>query len=209
LAQKGNAEVPKYIAGYFKKQNCLLIHLSTDYLFDGRGGPYAEEATPDPINFYGETKLRGEESIVNSGCEYIIVRTNQIYGNLPDGPSRLIRWVLKGKNERIRAAQDQYNNSTWAGNLADCIIELLKGAFRGVINIGGPDYLSRYDFAVKGAGVFGFENGNIIKGLMGDLELAASRPLKAGLTIAKMREILRTAPVSVLDGLKKVRDGAF
>jgi dTDP-4-dehydrorhamnose reductase len=208
-ARKINTEAPAVLADHCAKRKSLLIHLSTDYLFDGRAGPYSEESVPDPINYYGRTKLWAEEAIVSSGCDNIIVRTNHIYGNLPDGPSRLVRWVLGAQKQRIRAANDQYNNSTWAGYLADCIVEMVAGGFRGVINIGGPDYLSRYEFALKGAEVFGFDSRNIVAVSMARLGMAAPRPLKAGLTIDKMKKIFNTDPVSVFDGLTKVRDGAL
>ncbi len=209
LAMKLNTEASAIMAEHCKKRDCLLIHLSTDYLFDGKVGPYSEESIPNPINYYGQTKLWAEEAIIASGCDYIIVRTNHIYGNLPDGPSRLVRWVLQAETQQIKAAGDQYNNSTWAGNLADCIIELVDGDFRGVINVGGPDYLSRYEFAVRGAEIFGFGSDNIVKSRIAELGMTAPRPLKAGLTINKMKKIFKTAPVSVLDGLKNVHDGAL
>jgi dTDP-4-dehydrorhamnose reductase len=209
LAMKLNTEASAIMAEHCKKRDRLLIHLSTDYIFDGKAGPYSEESIPNPINYYGQTKLWAEEAIVSSGCDYIIVRTNHIYGNLPDGPSRLVRWVLQAETQRIKAAGDQYNNSTWAGNLADCIIELVDGDFRGVVNVGGPDYLSRYEFAIRGAEIFGFGSDNIIKARIDELGMTAPRPLKAGLTIAKMKKIFKTAPVSVLDGLKNAHDGTL
>jgi len=206
-AYKINTEAVAVMADFCKKHKRLLIHLSTDYLFDGQNGPYSEEASSNPINYYGETKLEAEIAIRSSGCAYIIVRTNHIYGNLPDGPSRLVRWLLE--NSEIKAASDQYNNSIWAGSLADSVIELMEMDFRGVVNIGGPDYLSRYEFAMEGAEVFGIDKKRVVKSSIKKLGLVAPRPLMAGLIIDKMKQILKTAPVSVVDGLKKVRDGAL
>ncbi|HBC45945.1 MAG TPA: hypothetical protein DCZ43_02755 [candidate division Zixibacteria bacterium] len=206
-AYKINTEAVAVMADFCKKHKRLLIHLSTDYLFDGQNGPYSEEASSNPINYYGETKLEAEIAIRSSGCAYIIVRTNHIYGNLPDGPSRLVRWLLE--NSEIKAASDQYNNSIWAGSLADSVIELMEMDFRGVVNIGGPDYLSRYEFAMEGAEVFGIDKKRVVKSSIKKLGLVAPRPLRAGLIIDKMKQILKTAPVSVVDGLKKVRDGAL
>lgn len=206
-AYKINTEAVAVMADFCKKHKRLLIHLSTDYLFDGQNGPYSEEASSNPINYYGETKLEAEIAIRSSGCAYIIVRTNHIYGNLPDGPSRLVRWLLE--NSEIKAASDQYNNSIWAGSLADSVIELMEMDFRSVVNIGGPDYLSRYEFAMEGAEVFGIDKKRVVKSSIKKLGLVAPRPLRAGLIIDKMKQILKTAPVSVVDGLKKVRDGAL
>jgi dTDP-4-dehydrorhamnose reductase len=207
LAFAVNTQTVMIMAEFCKKHNRLLIHLSTDYIFDGKAGPYAEDAIPNPINYYGVTKREAEEAIVNSGCPHIIVRTNHLYGNLASGPSNLVRWLLGAKDKEIIAADDQFNNATWAGNLADAIIELMESDFRGVINIGGPNYLSRYDFAILGTEIFGIDQSHIIGTSISRLGLKATRPLRAGLTIDKMKTILRTAPTSVLDGLKKVRDG--
>ncbi len=208
-AHRINTEAVETMAGFCNEHNRLFIHLSTDYIFDGKSGPYSEDATPNPINYYGLTKSDAEKAIINSSCQHLIVRTNHIYGNLPSSPSKLVNWLLQAKTGNIQAADDQYNNSTWAGNLADAIIELMDMNFRGVINIGGRDYLSRYDFAIKGAGILGYESSHVIKTSINKLGLKAPRPLKAGLTINKMRLILRTQPIGVLEGLKKVGDGAY
>jgi dTDP-4-dehydrorhamnose reductase len=207
LASAINTQAVSVMAEFCKKHQRLLIHISTDYLFDGKAGPYAEEATPNPINYYGVTKYEAEEAIAASGCPHIIVRTNHLYGNQASGPSNLVRWLLGARDKEIIAADDQYNNATWAGNLADCIIELMESDFRGVINIGGPDYLSRYEFAMAGSELFGIDQSHIVGTSIARLGLKATRPLKAGLIIDKMTKILTTTPISVLDGLKKVRDG--
>jgi dTDP-4-dehydrorhamnose reductase len=209
LARKINTDPVKVIATFCLKSGCLLIHISTDYLFDGAAGPYDEDAEPNPINSYGRTKLQAEKAVIESGCRHIIVRTNHIYGNLPQGPSKLIRWLLNAKHDSrdILAASDQFNNPTWAGNLADAVIELAGSEYQGIINIGGPDYLSRYAFALIASDIFEIEKHYIKKITLAQTRMAAPRPLLAGLTINRMKSLLRTGPVGILDGLKKVRDG--
>lgn len=205
-ARRINVEFVEGIAGICERRDRLLIHISTDYLFDGNSGPYPEEAVPNPINNYGQTKLLAEEAIVSSGCQHIIVRTNHLYGNTGAGPSKLLAWLYGAREHEINAAGDQYNNPTWAGNLADAIIEMMEIDFRGVINIGGSDYLSRYEFALLGADVFGLEKRNIKRVAISGLGMTAPRPLKAGLIIDRMKMLLKTPPVSVIDGLTIVRD---
>ena len=194
------------LAGICKKRDRLLIHISTDYLFDGESGPYPEDADPNPINYYGQTKLLAEQAIVSSGCQHIIVRTNHLYGNHNSEKSKLIAWLLGAREHEINAAGDQCNNPTWAGNLADAIVELVATVFRGVINIGGPDYISRYEFALTGADLFGLDKGNIKKVSISDMSMAARRPLRAGLKIDKMKKLLKTPSMSVLEGLTVVRN---
>ncbi len=204
-AHRINVEFVEEIAGICRKSDRLLIHISTDYLFDGGCGPYPEDAVSNPINYYGRTKLLAEQAILSSGCQHIIVRTNHLYGNAGTGPSKLLAWRYGAREHEIKAAGDQYNNPTWAGNLADAIIEMMEIDFRGVINVGGPDYLSRYDFALLGADVFGLDKRNIKRVSISGLGMTARRPLKAGLKIDKMKKLLKTSPVGVLDGLTIVR----
>jgi dTDP-4-dehydrorhamnose reductase len=208
-AHQINTEVAALLARRCRESGSLLIHISTDYIFDGLAGPYAEDAPTHPINYYGATKLEAEKAVQDSGCEHIIVRTNHLYGNLLQGPSKLIRWLLSAKEKAISAAADQYNNPTWAGNLADVIVELIECDFRGIINVGGPDYLSRYKFAIQAARIFSID-GALIKNVpFEQLNMVAPRPLRAGLTIDRMGHILRTKAVGVLEGLEKVRAGAL
>ncbi len=205
-AHRINVEFVEDIAHICKKRDRLLIQISTDYLFDGQSGPYPEDAVPNPINYYGQTKLMAEQAIVSSGCQHIIARTNHLYGRTGSNPSKLLGWLYGARTQEINAAGDQYNNPTWAGNLAEAIIEMIETGFRGVMNIGGPDYLSRYDFALVGAEVFGLDKRNINKVSISGLGMAAPRPLKAGLIIDKMKKLLKTPPVGVLEGLTMVRN---
>lgn len=208
-ALKINVEAARVMAAHARKNDIILIHISTDYLFDGLSGPYSEDAAPNPINFYGRTKLLAEEAIRESGCKYTIVRTNHLYGNLPDGPSKQIKWLLQAadRNEPILAATDLSNNPTWSGNLADAIVELLESDIRGVINLGGSDYLSRYEFALAAADILGLDRGRIRKASKAELNMLAARPSKAGLKIDLMKSVLRTRATGVSEGLKKVHAG--
>ncbi len=211
LARLINTEAVSQMANFSAAKRRFLIHISTDYIFDGKAGPYPEDAAPNPINFYGRTKLEAEETVSTSGCEHVIIRTNHVFGNLPDGPSKLLRWLLDAGPEgrKIMAASDQYNNSTWAGNLADAICEVIESSFRGVINVGGADYLSRYEFALLGAAILGIERDLVVKTALDTLEMDAPRPLRAGLALDKMKRTLKTSPLGVAAGLALARDGAL
>jgi len=205
-----NADAVAVMAERCRNSGAILIHLSTDYIFDGAAGPYAEDAKPCPINFYGVTKLESENMIAHSGCNHVIVRTNHLYGNGPGGPSRLIRSVLDNAQERkeVLALDDQFSNPTWAGNLADAIAKMIEIDFRGIINVGGADYVNRYDFALIAADIFGIDK-SLIKGVsLGAMKLGANRPLLAGLKVDKMRNDLGIEPIGLKDGLRKVYEEA-
>jgi dTDP-4-dehydrorhamnose reductase len=204
-----NAEAVRYLAAYCKDRGILLIQISTDYIFDGVDGPFLENSIPNPINHYGRSKLEAEEIIQQSGCDYIIARTVHIYGNLPDSPSKQVAWLLSARDSgrEISGAVDQFSNPTWAGNLADALIELMYSDIRGIIHIGGGDYLSRYDFAVEGSKLLGIDSNLIKKTTLEKLKLTAPRPLRAGLNVEKMKLLLKTQPMSIREGLIKVQAG--
>jgi dTDP-4-dehydrorhamnose reductase len=208
-ARRINVDAVAAMADYCRRENALLLHISTDYVFDGSSGPYSENARPAPINHYGLTKLEAEKSVLSSGCRHIIVRTNHIYGNGPGGPSKLIRWIIDAGKEgrKILAARDQFNNPTYAGNLADGIAALMESRFVGVINIAGADYVSRLEFALVAAEIFGVSDDNIESVALEELKMAAPRPLRAGLTTGSMKQILNIEPVGIRDGLRQVYDG--
>jgi dTDP-4-dehydrorhamnose reductase len=205
-----NFEAVSCLAEYCEVSSALLIQISTDYVFDGQAGPYDENDSPNPINYYGRTKLAAEKIIQDSECEYIIARAVHVYGNLPDAPSKQLAWLLAARDSRseIKGATDQFSNPTWAGNLADAIVELTKSSIRGIIHIGGSDYLSRYDFAVEASKVLGIDSKLIRKTTLNELNLIARRPLKAGLKIEKMKSLMTTLPTGVRDGIIEVQSGA-
>lgn len=210
MASAINFEAVSGLAEYCEVTGALLIQISTDYVFDGQAGPYDETDSANPINFYGRTKLAAEKIIQDSECEYIIARAVHVYGNLPDAPSKQLAWLLAARESgsEIMGATDQFSNPTWAGNLADAIIELSISGIRGIIHIGGNDYLSRYDFALEAAKVLGIDNNLIKKTTLKKLNLIARRPLKAGLKIEKMKSLMTTRPLGVRDGITKVQSGA-
>ena len=205
-----NFEAVTTLTEYCENTGALLLHISTDYIFKGDSGPYNENDAPHPINFYGRTKLAAERIIQDSECEYIIVRTVHVYGNLPESPSKQIAWLLAAHETggKIIGAVDQFSNPTWAGNLADSIVELMVSDYRGTIHIGGPDYVSRYEFALEGAKILGIDSDIIKEAKIAELDLSAPRPLKAGLKIEKMKKLLKTSPIGIKEGLIKVKSGA-
>lgn len=119
LAMKVNAEAPAVLAEEAQRCNALLIHYSTDYVFDGRkDGPYVEDDAPAPLNAYGRSKLAGEQAITEAGCDYLIFRTSWVYSHRGSNFVHTIRRLARERNE-LSIVGDQVGTPTWARHIAD------------------------------------------------------------------------------------------
>ncbi|HEX9917404.1 MAG TPA: dTDP-4-dehydrorhamnose reductase [candidate division Zixibacteria bacterium] len=194
LAWSVNVDGVKNIVEVCEKLKIDLIHFSTDYVFDGKNGPYSEEDKTDPINFYGKTKLESEKIIEESHINFTIIRTNVLYGCGEKVKSNFFLWVLENlkKNGKIKVVNDQYNNPTLAFNLAEIVKEAVDRNLFGLYHIGGADWLSRFEFAQKVALSFGFDRDKIKPIQTSDLKQTAPRPLKGGLKIDKAKKVFKT-----------------
>jgi len=193
----------KNLVNFCKKKKIKLIHLSTDYIFNGEKGPYAEDDPPDPVNFYGETKLESEKIIKDGGIDFLIIRTNVLYGLGDKVKPNFLLWLLDklSQNEKIKIVTDQFNNPTLADNLSSCILEMTKKNVSGIYHIAGSEYLSRYDFASKVANKFNFDKNNILPTKTELLQQEAKRPYRGGLKIDKAESILETKLLNVNQAL--------
>nr|MDO8100823.1 dTDP-4-dehydrorhamnose reductase [Candidatus Njordarchaeota archaeon] len=206
-AWKVNAEGAKNVAEACSKSDIYMIHLSTSYIFDGKKGQYNEEAIPSPINHYGYTKLKGEEFVKNSGCEFCIVRTDVVFGwERPHRPN-FAMWVIRSleKKEQIKIATDQYNSPTLNTSLADMIIETARKKLEGVINLAGSTRISRLDFANKICEVFSMDKKLIRPVKSDEMDLKARRPRDSSLNVKKAQMILSDKPISIDDALKTLK----
>lgn len=187
LAQQLNVEGTRNVAGACRAFGAKLVYLSTDYVFDGRDGPYAEDATPHPLSVYGNTKLAGEE-VVRELPTALIVRTTVVYGIHPTRKSFPV-WLAEelhaGRAAHI--VDDQWSTPTFADQLVQAIAFLLERNAVGVWNVGDATYCNRYDFAVQIATLFGLDASRIIRTSTAALRQAAVRPLRGGLRMDKLR----------------------
>jgi dTDP-4-dehydrorhamnose reductase len=185
-----------------------LVHLSTDYIFDGGKGPYSEDDPTHPVSFYGQTKLESENVIRQSGIDFLIVRTNVLYGFGKKVKKNFLLWLLEklSAGEKIKIVTDQFNNPTLADNLSLCILEMVERNVSGIFHIGGTEYLSRYDFALKVAERFGFDKADISGTKTESLKQKAKRPMRGGLKTEKAQRILKTMLLNVNEGLKRAKE---
>jgi dTDP-4-dehydrorhamnose reductase len=189
-----------------REHQVKLVQLSTDYIFDGENGPYSEDDPPRPMSFYGQTKLESEKVIQESGIDFIIVRTNVLYGFGKNVKKNFLLWLLEklSAGEKISIVTDQLNNPTLAGNLAECILEIVQRDLSGILHAAGAKHLSRYDFAVQVAKKFGYDPALISPVTTQSLGQKAKRPSRGGLKIEKAQRLLKTKLLNVEEGLDQI-----
>jgi len=138
-AWKINVKGVEYIAEAARAIDAQIIHISTDYIFDGKKGPYHENDLPNPIGYYGRTKLASENALKISGTLFTILRTNVLYGFARNSRPDFVRWVINSltKKERIRIVKDQINNPTFIDDLVQAINKIIEFKRTGIYNIGG------------------------------------------------------------------------
>ena len=183
-----------------------IVQISTDYVFDGVKGPYSEGAIANPISYYGKSKLAGENVCLSGSNSVAIVRTNVVYGPSQERPD-FVRWVLDAleAGTPIRVVNDQYSNPTYVEDLADAISCIVQRKRSGLYHVGGADYLSRFEFAVKIAEFFKGDVSLIRPVTTQELAQTARRPLKGGLISLKAETDLKMKMRGIESGLSSIR----
>ena len=203
LAWKINVKGVEYLAETCRVIDAHLIHISSDYIFDGKEGPYSEKAKPNPLGYYGRTKLASENALKISGSINTILRTNVLYGTAQNSRPDFVKWVVtsvrSGKN--IRIVTDQINNPTFIDDLVQGISKVIEYRKTGIFNIGGEEFLNRYDFTMQIADFFNLDKSLISKIITEDLNQPAKRPLKSGLLIIKAQTSLGYKPHGIVESL--------
>jgi dTDP-4-dehydrorhamnose reductase len=202
---KANVSAIENLVRTSKKYNVHLIHLSTDFIFDGTKELLDETAQPNPVNYYGQSKLAGEAVILKSDISWCIVRTVLVFGVTQDmSRSNIVLWVKKsleqGKN--IQVVNDQWRTPTLAEDLAmGCYLAAKKKA-TGIFNVSGKDYMSAYDIAIRTADFFKLDKSLIKETDSAQFTQPAKRPPRTGFIIDKARKELGYEPRSFDEGLQ-------
>jgi len=199
-----NVTAVSHVGEACAKLNAHLIHLSTDFIFDGSQGPLDEEATPNPISYYGESKLAAEGVVQKLPCPWTIIRTVLVYGVTPDlSRTNIVLWVKNSLEARktIRVVNDQWRTPTLAEDLAiGCWLATQRKA-TGIFNVSGPERMTPYDIALQTAAHFGLDKSLIVETNSTEFRQPARRPLKTGFIIEKARSVLGFQPRTFAEGL--------
>jgi dTDP-4-dehydrorhamnose reductase len=200
-----NATSVSYLADAGKESNSFLVQVSTDYVFNGDKGTYSENDTPNPINKYGLSKLKGEEAAKRVGeGNWAIGRTSVVYGwGRPHRPNAATYVYDKlSKGERVSMVKDQYSSPTLNTNLARMLLEIAERRITGIIHTSGASRLNRYDFAVQIAQTFGLDTKLISSTDSRSLNWKATRPHDSSLVTSKASGILSNRPLPIDQALE-------
>lgn len=189
-----NVEALRIIVRSVKKHNCHLIHISTDFIFDGVNGPYTEEDDPNPINYYGLSKLKGEELIKQSQINYTILRTILVYG-LVDNMSKnnIVSWIKNAveNKQTISIVNDQFRMPTLVDDLADACLLAIQNKSYGVFNVSSCELLSIHEVALEVANAFNLDTSYIKSISTSQLSQPANRPPRTGFDLEKSKKFLK------------------
>lgn len=176
-----------------------LVHVSTDYIFDGEAGPYAEDAPARPISVYGSTKLESEALVLGASPRSLVARTMTLWGQGQGMKTSFVDFVRNSlaAGKTIRIVTDQWGNPTLAEDLALALWKLVAGGRSGVYHVVGSERNSRFEWARAIAAHYGLDASLIQPCLTADLKQAARRPLNSGLRIDKLIRDTGFAPRDV------------
>jgi len=203
-----NVELTKRIVSACVDYNVHLVSLSTDFIFDGSKGNYTEQDTPNPVNYYGESKLEAEKLIHASGVVNTIVRTSLVYGVEPklSRPNIITRVIDNlSKNKQYKVPSDQIRTPTYAPDLASAITQICLNKATGIYNISGDQIISVADFAILAAKALKLNHELLLPVNSNDLAEAAPRPKNTSLVISKAKNDLNFKPTPIEMALEKIK----
>lgn len=202
MAVNGNALKP--ISKLSNKFNSFLVNISSDYVFDGNQGDYKETDPVSPINYYGLSKVEGENNMRSIAERYCIVRTSMIYGKneirktLPDN-------ILEGVNNEtgFKVIYDQYMKPTFIENFINMLKEVIENQHNGIIHLAGPDKMSRYEFGIMLLEKIGLDSNKLIPTKRTDFSFGKFMPKDSSLNTTKASSLLKEKPECVERSLDK------
>ncbi len=207
LAWKVNVEGTRNIVDGAKSAGSFLIYISTDYVFNGEKGLYTELDKPDPINYYGLTKLEAEK-IVKVLEEFFIARPSVIYGSTPAaGKVNFALWLIETlrKQEHVKIVTDQWNTPTLNTNLAEMTLEAAERRLTGTFHMCGATRVSRYEFAQLIAETFDLDKSLIDTAVSSQFNWPAKRPTDSSLDTSKAQQTLKNKPLEIIEALKRLK----
>jgi dTDP-4-dehydrorhamnose reductase len=194
LSWRVNVDAVKNLIIAARINSAKLVHISTDYVFDGKTGNYDESSKPNPRSFYGKAKLASENAVISSGINYAVIRSMIIYGTGKNLKLNFALWLVDKlkRNEPVTIVDDQFGQPTISDDVALAILRIVERNCSGLYHVCGSEYVSRYEFAVRLANIF-------IK--TPELHQAAERPMNSSFITLKAQTELGIKPLNVTEGL--------
>jgi len=199
LAYASNVLAAAYVAQGARATGAHLVHVSTDYVFDGDHGPYGEDDIPNPRGVYSITKYLGEQSARVLAPSCAIARTAVVYGWPAAGRANNGSWLVNAlrSGQEVRLFEDQYVTPS----VASMLLELGERKLTGVWNTAGADMVNRVEFGQAVCDLFGFNRRLLIPVKMADAKLPSPRPSRSALKPDKARAQLASRPLGLADAL--------
>lgn len=203
LSWRVNVDAVKNLIIASRFNSSKIIHVSTDYIFDGVYGGYDENATPNPLSFYGKAKLASENALTASGVNFAIIRTMIIYGTGKNVKKNFALWLVDklSNNEPVNIVDDQYGMPTMVDDLGLALLRIVERDRTGIYNVCGSEYINRYEFSLKLADIFEFDRSLIIPIKTAELNQPAARPMNSSFILLKAESELGMKSLNVTDGL--------
>ncbi len=209
MATKFHFDATKTIGNICDKSGARMVFISTDYVFDGKRGPYMEDDQPSPLNLYGELKLHSEEWLLENIQKTTIVRTTNVFGWDPTTvtPNFLMGLYFNlQKKQIVNVPSFLWGNPTYASDLAAALLELAQKELNGIFHVVGPDFVDRYTWAIQASQLMDKDSSLIKEDKIPPQKLKAPRPLKSNLSTVKFRDACDTVLHALRDSLKLFKD---
>lgn len=204
-----NVEFVRCLVELCEEHSTFLIHISTDFIFDGTNGPYKEDDEPNPLSHYGMSKLRSEKIIQHSSLNYVILRTILVYGLVDKMPSdNFVLWLknaIENKKE-VTIVDDQFRMPTFVDDLAQACFLAVDKKVTGVFHISSNELMNIYEMAIEVAKTFNLDTSYIKRISTKELNQKAQRPAVTGFDLSKSTKILGLPLVSFAERLQVFKD---
>lgn len=195
------------LAEWAQKNNVRFVFTSSDMVFDGKQGNYIESDSPNPLSFYGETKARAEQKLLEMNFNCAISRVALVYGLGDSHHVNFFHAMVKHlqRGEKVNLFYDQFRTPIYVENLAQALLELVENNFRGIIHLGGSERISRWDFGLKTCEILNLPKDLLQRTSMFDFPSAASRPRDVSMNINLGKSLLKTHLLNCTEGLNQVK----
>jgi dTDP-4-dehydrorhamnose reductase len=199
IAHSFHVTATSALAQHAKKIGAHFIHISTDHIFDGERGDYAENDVPAPCNVYAQTKLDAESAVEQVGGPHTIIRTNFFGYNLQQ-KTDLAGWMVSTlkKGQQLRLFTDARFSPILANVLVECIQEIVTRGIFGLFHIGSRDGCSKYEFGMRLASVLGYDTSHIKPVSIDEVGFRAVRPKDLTLNTSHAQRVL-DAPLPTVE----------